>query len=163
MKITYLLLFTGLLLAGCGKKGPEDYMKEAKSGIDGKNISAAVTAYQNVVNEYPDSPQAPEALFQLGTLYQNKMVTNIEAKASLEKAVDIFKSISDKYSDDKLAPKSLFMSGFILANDLKEYNKATIIFNIFLKKYPKSDLVNSAKEELDNMGLSPEEILKNKS
>lgn len=163
MKITYIVLFAGLLLAGCGKKSPKDYMKEAKAGIDGKNIPAAVESYQKVANEYPDSPQAPEALFQLGTLYQNKMVTNVDPKASLEKAVDIFKSISDKYSEDKLAPKSLFMSGFILANDLKEFNRATVIFNVFLKKYPKSDLVNSAKEELDNMGLSPEEILKNKS
>jgi TolA-binding protein len=163
MKKTYIILLIGIILAGCGKKDPQEYMEQAKAGVAANNIAEAVSSYQKLVKEYPDSPQASEALFQLGTLYQNKMVTNIEAKASLEKAVDIFKSISDKYPQSKLAPKSLFMSGFILANDLKEYNKATVIFNIFLKKYPNSDLVNSAKEELDNMGLSPEEILKNKS
>jgi TolA-binding protein len=163
MKSTYIILFLGILLVGCSKKDPQDYMKQAKAGVAGNNIAEAVTSYQELVKEYPNSPQASEALFQLGTLYQNKMVRNLEAKASLEKASGIFKSISDKYPDSKLAPKSLFMSAFILANDLKEYNKATEIFNIFLKRYPNSDLVNSAKEELDNMGLSPEEILKNKS
>jgi TolA-binding protein len=68
--------------------------------------------------------------------------------------------VYEKYPDSEEAPKSLFMSGFILANDLMLYDKATSSYNLFLEKYPSHPLAVSAKEELDNMGLSPEEILK---
>ena len=33
-------------------------------------------------------------------------------------------------------------------------------YNLFLEKYPSHPLAVSAKEELNNMGLTPEEILK---
>jgi hypothetical protein len=54
------------------------------------------------------------------------------------------------------------MSGFILANDLKSYNEATASFSLFLQKFPNNELASSAREELENMGLTPEEILQKK-
>jgi hypothetical protein len=52
------------------------------------------------------------------------------------------------------------MSGFVLANELNDYEQATETYNLFLDKFPNHDLATSAKEEVENMGLSPEEILK---
>ncbi len=163
MKNLLLILLLGITLVGCGKKTDDDYLKSAKESVDNNNIPEAVTAYENLIKEYPQSPKAPEAIFQLASLYQNKMVKSVDEKASLLKAVDLFKSIYEKYPDSHLAPKSLFMSGFILANDLNDFDKATSTFNLFLQKFPNDALASSAKEELDNMGLSPEEILKKKS
>ena len=54
----------------------------------------------------------------------------------------------------------LFMAGFVQANDLHDYDAASETYNLFLKTYPDHELATSAKEELDNMGLTPEEILK---
>ena len=48
----------------------------------------------------------------------------------------------------------------LYADDLMKYDEATSSYNLFLEKYPSHPLAVSAKEELDNMGLSPEEILK---
>jgi TolA-binding protein len=159
----YLILFSLMLaFVGCSKKSSSDYMKKAKADIDHKNVDDAVTAYQNIINDYPSSPEAPEALFELATLYQGNMVKNYSEQDSFQKAVTLFRQVYDKYPDAKLAPKSLFMSGFIEANNLKEYNKATEVFNLFLQKFPNNELASSAKEELDNMGLSPEEILAKK-
>ncbi len=143
-------------------------MDQAKKSVEQNNIQAAVEAYQTLVNEYPESPKAPEALFQLATLYQNKMVKNANTSAgqpaltdtqSLEKAVSIFRSVYDKYPQSGKAPKALFMSGFIQANDLKQFNQATATFNLFIQKFPNDELAISAKEELNNMGLTPEQIL----
>jgi hypothetical protein len=53
------------------------------------------------------------------------------------------------------------MSAFISANDLKKYKEATALYKQFLQEYPDNELTSSAQAELDNMGLSPEEILKN--
>lgn len=161
--IKYLFLFVIILSQfGCSKKSDEDYMKLADSGIKQNNIPQAVEAYQNLINNYPESPKAPEAMFQLATLYQNKMVKGVQGDSSLITAINLFKNVSDKYPQSNIAPKSLFMSGFILANDLHDYKTATSVFNLFLQKYPDNELAISAKEEIDNMGLSPEEVMQKK-
>jgi TolA-binding protein len=153
-----------LVLTGCTKKSDNYYLNEAAKAISDNNITAAVSAYDKLVNEYPASPKAPFALFQTATLYQNGEVKqeNLTAVQSFEKAVERFKGVYDKYPNDKLAPKALFMSGFIQANDLKQYPQATAAFNLFLQKYPDNELANSVKEELSNMGLTPEEIIQKK-
>ncbi|MCW9065762.1 MAG: hypothetical protein OQJ78_05645, partial [Ignavibacteriaceae bacterium] len=64
------------------------------------------------------------------------------------------------YPSSEYAPSGLFMAGFISANELNNYEAATIIYQQFLKEYPNNELAASAQAELDNMGLSPEDILK---
>ena len=91
------------------------------------------------------------------------MVTNLSDKESFKKAEETFREVYNKYPDDSKAPMALFLSGFILANDLKNFESATSTYNLFLEKYPKHELATSAREELQNMGLSPDQILQNKS
>ena len=163
MKNILFLLALSFLLFGCAKKKQAvEYMKEAKAGIEQKKIPETVKAYETLLSEFPNDSLAPEALYQLATLYQNKMVPNLKENESLEKAVSLFKSVSDKYTESKQAPISLFMAGFIQANDLKKYQEATATYNLFLQKYPKSDMVPAAKDEINNMGLNPEQILAKK-
>ncbi len=128
-----------------------------------KKISEAVSNYESVAKEFPESADAPEALFQAASLYQNKMVENIAEKETYQKASEIFRKIFDKYPNYKKAPMALFLSGFILANDLRNYEAATTTYNLFLQKYPDNELATSAKEELDNMGLTPDQILQKKA
>ncbi len=167
-----IILFLIIAFTGCSKKSDDYYMGQAKKSVGEKNIPAAVEAYQNLVTNYPNSPMAPQALFELASLYQNKMVksdnqangqTGLNDTQSLEKAISLFKSIFDKYPQSDYAPKALFMAGFIQSNDLKEFNDATATFNLFIQKYPNNEMVSSAKEELNNMGLTPEDILKKKN
>jgi TolA-binding protein len=160
MKNILLLLALTVLISGCvKKKQAAEYMKEAKLGIEQKKIPETVKAYETLISEFPDDSLAPEALYQLGTLYQNKMVPNIKENESMEKAVNIFKSVFDKYPDSKQAPVSLFMTGFIQANDLRKYQEATAAYNLYLQKFPKNDMAPAARDELNNMGLSPEQII----
>ncbi|MCL5030604.1 MAG: tetratricopeptide repeat protein [Bacteroidetes bacterium] len=167
--IIFLIL---VVFEGCSKKSDDYYMGQAKKSVEQKNIPAAVEAYQDLVTNYPNSQMAPQALFELATLYQNKMVKNdnqsngqaeLTDTQSLEKAISLFRSIFDKYPNSEYAPKALFMSGFIQSNDLKQFSDATATFNLFIQKYPNNELVSSAKEELNNMGLSPEDILQKKN
>jgi TolA-binding protein len=158
-----LIVFAlGFIQFGCSKKTDDEYMQLASNSVKQNNISQAVQAYQDLIKTYPNSPKVPDAIFQLATLYQNKMVKGIQSRESLQKAVDLFKSLYDKYPQNQYAPKALFMSGFILANDLQDYSQATLTFKIFLNKYPNNELAQSDKEELDNMGLSPAEVLQKK-
>ena len=151
------------LLNGCSSKSSEDYMKAAQENIKQKNIPEAITNYESVVNEFPQSPEAPEALFQIATLYQNKMIKNLSDVQCYKKAEETFRNVFNKYPDNEKAPMALFLSGFILANDLRNFEEATKTYNLFLEKYPKHELAQSAKEELENMGLSPDQILQKKT
>ena len=163
MKNILFLFALSFLIFGCGpKKHAEEYMKQAKLNIEQKKIPETVKAYETLVSEFPDDSLAPEALYQLGTLYQNKLVPNMKESESMEKAVTVFKSVFEKYPDKRQAPISLFMAGFIQANDLKKYQDATATYNLFLQKYPKSDMAPAAKDEINNMGLSPEQIITKK-
>jgi len=163
MKNILFLLALSVLLFGCAKKKQAvEYMKEAKLGIEQKKIPETVKAFETLLSEFPDDSLAPEALYKLGTLYQNKMVPNFKENESMEKAVSLFKSVFDKYPDSKQAPVSLFMAGFIQSNDLKKYQEATSTYNLFLQKYPKNDMAPAARDELNNMGLTPEQIIAKK-
>jgi len=161
--ILFSITILSILILSCStKKSPEELMKEAETFTNEKKIPESVTSYESLLNDFPDDSLAPEATFRLATIYQNKLVINISEDESLHKSVELFQSIHEKYSGSDKAPMGLFMAGFILANDLKDYNAATEIYNLFLETYPDHELVASTKEELDNMGLTPEEILQKK-
>ncbi len=150
-----------LILIGCGaKKSVDELMTEANTNLNENKIPEAVLLFEEIVNEHPDSDKAPEVLSKLASIYQNKMLKNLSDKESLEKAVTLFRKIYEDYPESNFAPTGLFMSGFVLANELNNYEQATETYNLFLDTFPNHDLATSAKEEVENMGLSPEEILK---
>jgi TolA-binding protein len=159
MKFSILCLSLILIISGCSSKSDKEYMAEAEKNIQGKNISEAISSYEKVLENYPESENAPEALYQIAVLYQNKLVKNLSEYESLNKAAGLYKDVYNKYPESKRAPSSLFMSAFIQANDLKKFEEATSGYKLFLQKYPNHELSSSAREELNHMGLSPEEIL----
>jgi len=116
-------------------------------------------AFEELVNDHSDSELAPEALSQLGSLYQNKQIKSLSERENLEKAISIFKKLHDEYPASDYAPSGLFMAGFIYANELQNYSEAEKLYKQFLSEYPDNELAASAQAELDNLGLSPEEIL----
>jgi TolA-binding protein len=156
-----LFILPILMLIGCTKKTDTFYINEAAKALSENNFSAAISAYDKLVDDFPNSPKAPFALFQTATFYQNKQVTqeNLTDTQSFEKAVERFRNVFDKYPNDRLASRALFMCGFIQANDLKQYSQASATYNLFLQKFPDNEMVISVKEEMNNMGLSPEEII----
>ncbi len=150
-----------ILFVSCSSdKTAEDYYKDAQKYSQERKIPEAVNAYETLLMEFPDDTLAPVATAELAAIYQNKMVKNLSEKESIQKAVELYKSIYQKYPESDEAPMGLFMAGFLQANELKDFNAATETYNFFLEKFPNHELATSAKEELDNMGLSPEEILK---
>ena len=161
MKTAFFIVSISILLtAGCSsKKSSNELLKEGEKLTSEEKFPEAVTSYQKLVYDYPKDELAPEAISRLAVIYQNKLLQNIPEKESLQKAVELFKSIYEKYPDSKQAPMGLFMAGFVQANELKDYDSATETYKLFIKLYPDHELKLSAQQELNNMGLSPEEIL----
>lgn len=154
------LSFILLLFAGCGdKKTAGELLADGEKFVNEKNLPEAVLTYETLIKDYPEDELAPEAIVRLATIYQNKLVKNISENESLQKSLELFKSVYDKYPNSEQAPMGLFMAGFVQANELQDYDGATETYNTFLNAYPDHELAASAQEELDNMGLTPEEVL----
>ncbi len=93
-----------------------------------------------------------------------------QATPSAQDRIALFRSIASRYPEDKSAIQAAFMVGFTYAEELAEYAAAREAFQEFIKKYPDSDLVASAKWMMENMetpspplgGVAPGDSLKTK-
>ncbi len=149
-----------ILMVGCSsKKSDKELFNEAQNYLKQDKVPEAVMALEELVNDNAGSELAPEALSQLAGLYQNKLIKSMSEKENLERAIELFKKLYQEYPKSSFAPSGLFMAGFIYANELNNFEEATKLYSQFVKEYPDHELAASAQAELDNMGLTPEEIL----
>jgi TolA-binding protein len=157
-----LIVLSFFIVVSCSKLTDQQYLDQAKNLLKENKVNEAVSSYKSIIEDYPDSKLAPKALVELANLYQNQLDKNLPPAESFDMAQKYFREVYDKYPNSEEASKALFMSAFILANELKRYDDATEAYKLFIEKFPRNPLAVSAQEELDNMGLSPEEILKKK-
>ena len=160
MKSISLLLLSIILFVGCSsKKTDKELFDQAQTDIQQQKYPEAAMTLEELIKDHPNSEVADSALSQLATIYQNKQIKTLSEKESLDKAIQLFKKLHDDYPKSEYAASSLFMAGFIYANELQNFEEAKKCYQQFLKEYPDDDLAASAQAELDNMGMSPEEIL----
>lgn len=158
----FLLLTLSILLTFCGGKSDSILFDEAKVFIEEKKYDEAVVLFNQLVDENKDSELAPKALFENAKIYQGQVLKNLSSKESLLKSVEVYKKIVNNYPTSEEAENSLFMAGFILANDLFDLEAAKETYEQYLSKYPNGQLADDATIELQNLGKTPEEILKDK-
>ncbi len=75
-----------------------------------------------------------------------------------EKALSEFKGLLENYPESEFASKAMFMVGFINANHLNNLEEAKKYYEMFIKKYPNHELVDSAKYELETLGKDIEDL-----
>ncbi len=158
----FLLFFAMLVVSSCNSKTDKSLFDNAKKLVEQKKYSEAIKNYEKITKDFPQSSNVPEALFEMAKIYQGQVVKNVDAKESLRKAVALYKKIFTKYPDSKRAESSIFMAAFILANELQDLNAARSAYKLYIEKYPDGELAKDAKIELQNLGKSPEEVLREK-
>ena len=161
-KLWFLALLSMIVFSSCSTKSDEDLYNEAKQYIQEKKYEDAVRDFRKIVNEYPNGKFVVKAMFELAQLYHGKAVKGVPEKESLATAVEYYKKVFEKSPNSKEGEKALFMAAFLDANELQRYNEAKKLYEKFLEKFPQSELAPSAKEEIQNIGIPPEEILKRK-
>jgi TolA-binding protein len=160
--LTVMFLTVSLLFIGCTKKDENVYRNAASECLKKQDIRGAVENYNKIAEEFPDSPSAPKALYDIAGLYQNKMDRTMDPTASLNRAIEYFNKVVEKYPKSKEAPLALFNTGFVQANELKKYDDAKKSYSKFLADYPNHEMAVAAKQEIDYMGVAPETIIQNK-
>lgn len=158
-----IILIVLLTLTFCSSKDEKMIYSEAKNLIKAGKYDEAVVKFEEIVNHYPKSTVADSSFFEIAKLYQGQVIKNVKHMESLNKAVDSYKKIYENYPNSKLAESSLFMSAFILANEIRNFPLAEKTYKLYLEKYPNGELADDAKMELQNLGKSPEDILRNQN
>lgn len=89
----------------------------------------------------------------------NKAAENAYYTQQYPKSLYLYEWLEAAYPDDDKAAQALFMRAFIYDNDLKQYDLAKPLYELFLQKYPKDDFADDAQVLLKNLGKSPEEMI----
>ena len=119
---------------------------------DKEKVKEVIDLYIKFADTYPKDTLATEYLYKAATLSMN---TNQN-----EKAIEILDRIIKDFSEFKKLPETYFLKAFIYDSNIKNINKAREAYTVFLQKFPKSDLADDAAISLDNLGKTPEQIIK---
>lgn len=95
--LTTLILIVALILsAGCAK-GPteEELFVKAKKAQEARDFYAAVQAYDEIVQAFPNGDKADEAQFMIGFLYANDIKDTLKAKEAYNKFLETYAATSD--------------------------------------------------------------------
>ncbi|MDZ7261289.1 MAG: tetratricopeptide repeat protein, partial [candidate division KSB1 bacterium] len=125
---------------------------------------AADSLYRELVEKYPDSPQAKKARQLLGlpmiTNYGDgaaalfrKAEQDFFDKGEIKQALDKYKQVAEKFPQSEYAPKSLYAVGW-LYEKLKSNKEASKTYQKLVEKYPNSEYAKQVKRKLDQVNQS---------
>ncbi len=100
----------------------------------------------------PTDQKSPELLFDAAEMAKLLKTNN--------KALNIYDWLIESYPNYKKTPSALFIKAFILENEMNNIELAKAAYELFLEKYPDNDFADDARFSLENLGKSPEDVLK---
>jgi N-acetylmuramoyl-L-alanine amidase len=153
MRYVMLMAVIALTVAGCAKKPEKDLWLAAVETQKRNEVDNAIQDYLRLLEDYPKGEYAPEALYAIGTLYQND-------KKDKPKAIEFYQRLVREFPSHATSPNAAFMIGFIYHNDLNKVDDARRAYESFLQAYPTSTLAESARFELETLGKTAEQVLK---
>ena len=121
---------------------------------DTLSVKKAEEAVASFVKRFPEDSLSPAFLFQLALVF--------EKQRQYDSTIKTLDRIYSQYPRSKQASKAVFLEGFLYANVLNQLDNAKKMYQYYLDHYADVDskMTNDVKMELQNLGKSPEEILK---
>ncbi len=163
-KSLFILLGFSILFFSCQTR--EKISTKIDNQLDSINRSVAfakpepqkaervIANINQFISKYPADTLSPKYLLEVGIIYQKQEKYN--------EAIAVLDRIQQEYPDARQSSTALFMQGFIYNNLLHDYQLAAKKYELYLQKYSEVNpqLSRDIKIELQNLGKSPEEILK---
>ena len=161
MKRIFVLLSLALMLLSCGEKMSVEKINELESKVFAKNATLTaenviqlVDAYVLFAEQNPNDQQTPDFLFKA-----LDVAVGVNAEGP-QKAIDIANVLIEKYPDFEMTPMAMFIKGFVYENMIGDLQNAEVTYRQFVEKYPNNPMVEDVKSTLENLGLSPEELIR---
>ena len=161
MKKLLLSIFVVLIMLSCGEKVSVKEVKELESKVlaEGakptkEEVIQLIDAYILFAEQNPDDVQSPDYLFRALDI-----AVGVNAEGP-DKAIKIADMLIEKYSDFEMTPMAMYLKGFVYENIVGDLHNAEMTYRQFIEKYPESPMVEDVKATIENLGLSPEELIR---
>jgi len=138
------------------KLGLSYYKLSPKYSLDQEYTLKAIQEFQEFLEDYHNSPLAPEVqekLVEARTKLAHKVYSAAEQYRKMgicKSAIIYYDLVLERYYDSKYAPKALYWSGECYRK-LNEYKQALDIFQEFVTKYPKNELAQKANQRIKEL------------
>ena len=159
MKRFFAILIVSVLVFGCNSNDPakriEKLEKQAfatEKAIDPVVASDLVSAYCDFADANPDDAMTPEYLFKAVDVSMNLNEP--------QRTIYIIDKLLKQYPDYPRTQAALFVKAFIFENKYGNLDMAKKLYQQYLDMYPDGEFANDCKSSIENLGLSPEELVK---
>jgi hypothetical protein len=119
-----------------------------------EEVIQLIDAYMLFAEQNPDDVQSPDYLFRALDI-----AVGVNAEGP-DKAIKIADMLIEKYSDFEMTPMAMYLKGFVYENIVGDLHNAEMTYRQFVEKYPESPMVEDVKATIENLGLSPEELIR---
>ncbi len=158
MKKSLAFVMLALLFA-CSSQSNKDLLQEARQHLSRQEFPEAVSNFKEILTNHPSKDEEFKAALEIAKIYHAHAIKSISENESLNIAVDYYKRANRINPKNDEAPKALFLAGFIEANQLRNFNAAKKTYQKFIRMYPDNPMVESARKEIQNLGVPPEKII----
>ena len=159
MKKISFVLFIALFFAGCNSNDPakriEKLEKEVfptENAIVPEVASDLVSAYCDFADANPDDAMAPEYLFKAVDVSMNINEP--------QRTISIIDRMLTEYPDYQNTERALFVKAFIFETRYNNLDMAKKLYEQYLAMYPDGEFAEDCKASIENLGLTPEELIK---
>ncbi|MFZ4563861.1 MAG: tetratricopeptide repeat protein [Bacteroidales bacterium] len=161
-QIITLLFISIVLVTGCK---PSHEKSVSRINVMEKNLfspdvvsfnkeksDSLVAFYMEFIQEYPQDSLSAGYLFKAANLAMNA--------GDGKKALLFFDQYIQDYPGKSKAAMCMFFKAFVYENLMHDLDKARETYTIFIEKYPSNDFTKDAKLALQNLGKTPEMIVR---
>ena len=157
--IVFFVLVFVLVLVGCNSNDPakrieklEKQVLATDKAIDPVVASDLVSAYCDFADANPNDAMAPEYLFKAVDVSMNLNEP--------QHTIYIIDKLLKEYPDFPHTQAALFIKAFIFETRYNNLDMAKKLYQQYLEMYPDGEFANDCKSSIENLGLSPEELVR---
>jgi len=125
---------------------PEDGMINKEKALE------LVDMYIAYTDKYPDDSMAVEYLFKSAEFCLNL--------GEGRRAIELYDRVIMEYPNFHKVPECFFLKGYVYENYLNDLEMAKLIYTQFIERYPDNEFADDAQVSIQNLGKSPEELIK---
>ncbi|MBO6576136.1 MAG: tetratricopeptide repeat protein [Rhodothermales bacterium] len=130
----------------------------AQQAADAGAYGAALEAYEEILDRYPDAPSAPEARQATGLLYERwadraREAADPQADSLYSEAIAAYGRFLSAHPGHDLLPEVHFRLGRIQREVLQDLDAAEASYNLILERWPGYDTADHASFELARLAV----------
>ncbi|MBS4057162.1 MAG: tetratricopeptide repeat protein [Bacteroidales bacterium] len=162
--VVFVALFSILIIGGCSQKKEQpkgfaqriellqDSLYNADGVLSADKANELIGCYEALVDSMPTDTMAPQYLFIAADLSINL--------SNVDRTVRLLDKIITTYPQSDKTGLSLFLKAFVYEEQLNDTATAKKYYEQFITEYPEHDFIDDAHIALQNMGKSPEELIR---